>query len=82
MLNNLAENTKRTSIIQQYIENPLLINKRKFDIRWYALITWYNEGYVKGYYYNIGYLRTSWKEFTLDNLENTMVHLTNDAVQK
>ena len=82
MLNNLAENSKRTSIIQQYIHNPLLINKRKFDIRWYALITCFNEGYVKGYYYNVGYLRTSWKEFTLDNLENTMIHLTNDAVQK
>lgn len=45
-------------------------------------MTCYNEGYTKGFYYNEGYLRTSCKEFTLDNLENTMIHLTNDAVQK
>ena len=46
------------------------------------MLTCYNQGYVKGYYYNEGYLRTSCKEFTLGNLDNTMIHLTNDAVQK
>lgn len=47
-LNDLAEKSKRTCIIQEYIEKPLLINKRKFDIRIFTLITSYNEGYVKG----------------------------------
>lgn len=39
-------------------------------------------GNVKGYFYEEGYLRTSCKEFSLSNLHNRLVHLTNDAVQK
>lgn len=37
---------------------------------------------MKAYYYTDGYLRTSCKEFSLANLSNRMIHLTNDAVQK
>lgn len=32
------------------------------------------------YWYTEGYIRTSTKEFTLKNLENRMIHLTNEAV--
>lgn len=39
-------------------------------------------GITKGYFYEDGYIRTSCKEFSLDNLSNRFVHLTNDAVQK
>ncbi|CAG9318479.1 unnamed protein product [Blepharisma stoltei] len=69
----------RTYIIQKYIENPLLVNKRKFDIRCYALITGI-EGQIQGYFYKEGYLRTSSKEFSLKNYDK-YVHLTNDAIQ-
>lgn len=72
---------KRTFIIQKYIEKPLLVNKRKFDIRCYGLLTCFN-GHVQGYFYHDGYLRTSSKEFTLKNVSNRFIHLTNDAVQK
>ena len=71
---------QRTYIVQKYIERPLLINKRKFDIRMYALITSIN-GFIKGYFYEEGYLRTSSKEYTLKNLSKKLIHLTNDAVQ-
>lgn len=37
---------------------------------------------LRGYFYEEGYLRTSCKEFTLKNVDNKYVHLTNDAVQK
>ena len=63
------------------MEKPLLVNKRKFDIRCYALITAFG-GHIQGYFYHDGYLRTSSKEYTLKNLSNRFIHLTNDAVQK
>lgn len=72
---------QHTYIIQKYIENPLLINKRKFDIRMYGLMTSIN-GLMKGYFYEEGYIRTSSREYTLKKLTNKIVHLTNDAVQQ
>ncbi|KAL4438061.1 hypothetical protein ABPG74_016840 [Tetrahymena malaccensis] len=71
---------RKTFIIQKYIEYPLLYFKRKFDIRCYYLLTTTN-GYLKGYWYQDGYIRTASKEFTTKNL-GKMIHLTNDAVQK
>lgn len=76
-----SEYSHSTYIIQKYIERPLLIKKRKFDIRCYGLFTSIN-GWQKGYCYNDGYIRTSCKEYSTNNLSNKFVHLTNDAVQK
>lgn len=72
---------RRTFILQKYIEAPLLIHKRKFDIRCYGLVTCIN-GVTQGYYYKEGYLRTSCREFDLADVSDRFVHLTNDAVQK
>ena len=61
--------------------NPLLINRRKFDIRVFALLVVHAETKnIRGYYFEEGYLRTSCKEFDLNNIESRFVHLTNDAV--
>ena len=68
-----------TFIVQKYIERPLLIKRRKFDIRTYGLWTSIN-GVQKGYYYNDGYIRTSCKEYNTNNLNNIYIHLTNDAI--
>ena len=78
---HLQGGTKRSYIIRKYIENPILFNKRKFDIRCYSLVTSVN-GNVQGYWYTEGYLRTSCREFSLKNVTNRLIHLTNDAVQK
>ena len=64
---------------QLYIDRPLLFNKRKFDIRVYLLMTSQN-GILKGYWFKEGYVRTSSSIFTLKNLQNKMIHLTNDAI--
>lgn len=45
----------QTFIIQKYIERPLLINSRKFDIRVWVSMT--HEGDV--FFFREGYLRTS-----------------------
>lgn len=65
-------------IVQKYMERPMLINDRKFDIRAYSLVT----SNMDLYYYNEGYLRTSGVAYNLDNLEDKNIHLTNWAVQK
>ena len=60
------------------MERPLLITGRKFDIRAYAVVT----SNLECYFYQDGYLRTSCQEFTMDNVEDRNIHLTNWAVQK
>lgn len=72
---------RRSFLIQKYLESPLLIHKRKFDIRCYALVTCCR-GHVQAYFYHDGYLRTSSREFSTANVDDRFVHLTNDAVQK
>lgn len=71
----------RTYIIQKYIDYPLLVSKRKFDFRCFGILTSIN-GSLKGYFYEDGYIRTSCKEFTLDDITDKFVHLTNDAIQQ
>lgn len=85
-IKNLVSNTnvngnKRSYIIQKYIEKPLLYKNRKFDIRCFTMMCTIN-GNMQGYWYQEGYFRTSCREFTIKNVSNRYVHLTNDAVQK
>jgi hypothetical protein len=78
----ISNNQKgRSWIVQKYIRNPYLINKRKFDIRCYALVTSLN-GVTQGYFYKEGYLRTTSCDFDPNDVKNKFMHLTNDAVQK
>lgn len=76
-----ATETDSTFIIQRYIDNPLLIHGRKFDFRCYGVLTSIN-GCLKGYFYEDAYIRTSCKEFDIEDVHNKFIHLTNDAVQK
>jgi hypothetical protein len=78
---NSSDKAEHTHIIQKYIEKPLLIHNRKFDIRVYGMLTSIF-GTHKGYFYEDGYIRTSSVEFDLEDLGNRFIHLTNDAVQK
>eukprot|EP00494_Astrolonche_serrata_P020680 UN20908 len=69
-------------IVQQYIERPLLIGNKKFDLRLYVLVVNYNPLIV--YLHRGGFARFTSAKYTLDpdQLENSYVHLTNVAVQK
>ena len=60
---------------QKYIEDPLLFDGRKFDIRCYGMITARGDCYV----YQRGYLRLSGETFSLDSTDPG-AHLTNNAV--
>jgi len=63
----LREKNRYSSfLLQKYIVNPLLIERRKFDIRVFAVFVAHAEtGVVRGYFYNEGYLRTSCKEYSM-----------------
>jgi len=80
--NETHDNGKeKTYIVQLYIDRPFLYNRRKFDIRCYILITQINQ-IKRGYWYQEGYIRTSSREFTIEECGDNFIHLTNDAVQK
>lgn len=51
-------NEKHSFIIQKYMKNIFLYNKRKFDIRVYMLMSTIG-GITKFYWYEEGYIRTS-----------------------
>ncbi|KAL4435557.1 hypothetical protein ABPG74_020333 [Tetrahymena malaccensis] len=67
-------------VIQKYIEAPLLIDERKFDIRMWVLISFDNKSYV----FKEGYIRTACVSYDTSeqSLSNNIVHLTNNAIQK
>jgi len=58
-----------------------LYNGRKFDIRTYMLISC-NNGIMRGYWYQDGYVRTSSEVWSLEDMADSEVHLTNDSIQK
>ena len=80
-LDNVLNIVKSNSfVIQKYLERPLLIRKRKFDIRIWVLVDHENRCFV----FKEGYLRTSCDQFDIgpESIDKTFIHLTNNAVQK
>ncbi len=67
-------------VVQKYIENPLLILRRKFDVRLWVLVTSINP--LRIWNYDSPYVRFSCKTYAVDDLDNNLVHLTNNAVSK
>ncbi|XP_034551382.1 probable tubulin polyglutamylase TTLL9 [Notolabrus celidotus] len=67
-------------VAQCYIENPYLINGRKFDLRVYVLVTSYVP--LKAWLYRDGFARFSSTRFSLSTIDDKYMHLTNVAVQK
>ncbi len=65
-------------VVQKYLETPLLIEGRKFDIRAYMVIQCMKPYLVL---YNSGYVRLSLNQYTTENFEKDKItHLTNNSV--
>ena len=69
---------KPDSIVQEYVTNPLLLEKRKFDIRAYILIAKTFPHYLV--FYHEGYLKRSFKPFDLHDT-SIDVHISNTRLQ-
>lgn len=69
-------------IISKYIQNPLLVGCKKFDMRVYALVTNYRP--LKAFLYRGGFCRFCVEQYSSDvaEIDNVFVHLTNVAIQK
>ena len=67
-------------LLQKYIENVLLYNKRKFDIRIWVLIVFINNK-IECFYFKEGHLKSSTENYNLND-NNIFIHLTNYSIQK
>lgn len=65
-------------VVQKYIENPIIIQRRKFDIRQWVLVKDWNP--LTAYFYDVCYLRFAAEEYSLADFENRFGHLTNNSV--
>ncbi|XP_049862041.1 polyglutamylase complex subunit TTLL1-like [Schistocerca gregaria] len=73
---------KESYVISRYIDNPLLIGGKKFDLRLYVLVTSFRP--LKAYLFRLGFCRfcTVKYDASIQELDNMYVHLTNVSVQK
>ena len=73
-----AENEKTESyIVSRYVQDPLLIGGKKFDLRVYVVVTSYRP--LRAYVSRLGFARfcsVSYSEAKAD-MDNPFVHLTN-----
>ena len=85
-INNLSKITKNLNetnnniVLQKYIENPLIIHKKKFDIRQWVLITSIHPLTI--WKWEEPYLRFSAENYDIENINNIYSHLTNNSIAK
>ena len=70
-------NCSNDIFIQKYLDNPLLYNNRKFDIRCFILF----DSNFNVFYCKEGHLKGSSEEYDLNNTNN-FIHVTNHSIQK
>ena len=73
---------KEAYVICRYIEKPLLVGSKKFDLRIYVLVTSCKS--LKVWLSSLGFARFCNEKYSSDTseLDNMMAHLTNVAIQK
>ena len=81
ILKNINEINKN-KILSEYISNPLLIDGKKFDLRYYLLVTSHNP--LRLYLYEDGLTRIASEKYSLDldKIDNLFIHLTTSSINK
>lgn len=70
-------------MVQRYIKTPILVDKKKFDLRLYVLIKSFDP--VEAYLCDEGLARFATEDYrvpTAGNLKNMFMHLTNFSLNK
>jgi len=69
-------------IVSRYVNNPLLVGGKKFDLRIYVVVTSYRP--LKAYISRLGFARFCNVKYSAEvgDIDNVYVHLTNVAIQK
>jgi tubulin polyglutamylase TTLL1 len=73
---------KEGYVVSRYIESPLLVGGKKFDLRMYVLVLSYRP--MQALVYREGFARFCNVKYSAaaDDMDNPFMHLTNVAVQK
>jgi tubulin polyglutamylase TTLL1 len=73
---------KEAYVISRYVENPMLIGGKKFDLRIYVLVSSYRP--LRVHQYAHGFARFCATKYNTDmgDIDNPFIHLTNVAIQK
>lgn len=84
-LNFAAANERKeveAYVVQRYLQFPLLIGGKKFDLRLYVLVT--NFSPLKVHQYRRGFARFTNSRYSSDvqHIYDSFIHLTNVAIQK
>jgi tubulin polyglutamylase TTLL5 len=82
MIDDISEVPLNESlVISKYIDNPLLLNGLKFDLRIYVLVTCFEP--LKIYIYNDGLVRFASEPYNVNSIKsNVFAHLTNYSINK
>eukprot|EP01119_Soliformovum_irregulare_P016060 TRINITY_DN4618_c0_g1_i1.p1 TRINITY_DN4618_c0_g1~~TRINITY_DN4618_c0_g1_i1.p1 ORF type:complete len:440 (-),score=104.32 TRINITY_DN4618_c0_g1_i1:52-1371(-) len=67
-------------IVQKYVEKPMLIQNKKFDIRQFVLVTGLDPLTI--FFFEDCYLRFTSTDYDLSNIADLFAHLTNHQIQK
>eukprot|EP00929_Paragymnodinium_shiwhaense_P091139 TRINITY_DN51181_c0_g1_i1.p1 TRINITY_DN51181_c0_g1~~TRINITY_DN51181_c0_g1_i1.p1 ORF type:complete len:1217 (+),score=198.04 TRINITY_DN51181_c0_g1_i1:163-3813(+) len=71
-------NPRSGFVVQKYMENPLIINKKKFDIRQWVLVTRFEP--LTAWFWTRPYVRFSLQDYDPSKLKNRFAHLTNNCI--
>ena len=80
ILECMKETNNSGVVIQKYIENPLIIYNRKFDIRQWVLISSLEPLCI--WLWEEPYLRFGSEDYNINDLNNIYGHLTNNSIGK
>jgi len=69
-------------VISRYIENPLLVGGKKFDLRIYVLVSSFRPLRVHQYVHGFARFCNVKYSHDVSDIDNPFVHLTNVAIQK